>query len=380
MVNPMKKFDIEAFDPNMAPGATRDGNLIWLPPDTPPMRLDGFAFRRPGGPFRRLDFDPGLPEAINALAGHTAGGMLSFRSDTLTIRIRATLEKPARMDHMPMTGAAGFDLYMGAPGNRRFVGVTRFEINAESYEAEIFCHERREVREFQLNFPLYSGICALEIGVDADAKLFPPSPWNDDRPIVYYGSSIAQGGCASRPGSAHTVQLSRRFNLPVLNFGFSGSGKGEPAVIEKLASIENPRLFILDYEPNAGLDGIRATLSAALDLLRHRHPRVPVVVLSAQRWIRELVILGRADQRCADPLEAIRFQQDQVERRRRAGDRGVHFLDGSGLLGVDWYECTVDGCHPTDLGFRRIADFLEPELRRILNETQTEIHGISENE
>ena len=83
----MKKFDIEAFDPNMAPGATRDGNLIWLPPDTPPMRLDGFAFRRPGGPFRRLDFDPGLPEAINALAGHTAGGMLSFRSDTLTIAL-----------------------------------------------------------------------------------------------------------------------------------------------------------------------------------------------------------------------------------------------------------------------------------------------------
>lgn len=365
----MKEFDIRRFDENMKTGERVADGIAWFLPDDPCFRLDGFAFRAPGGLYRRLAADPELPAAVNVLAGHTSGGMLSFRTDSRSIRLRVRLSDCSRMNHMPATGFGGCDLYLGPPGRRRFAGVARFDYAADGYEVSLLERDRCEMEEFQLNFPLYSGVDAIALGLDEGAKLEAPAPWSDPAPVVVYGSSITQGGCASRPGSSFTAILSRAFDRPFLNFGFSGNGKGEPAVISAIAQVENPALFVLDYQANAGAAGIRATLAGAIDILRKAHPSVPVLVVSQIRWNRELLETGSDFLHGADAAEALAFQRDEVERRRAAGDRLVFFLNGEELTGPDWHECTVDGVHPTDLGFHRMAAGLLPVINELLTLT-----------
>lgn len=362
----MKKSDILRFDENMKTAEGASDGVAWLGADDPRLRLDGFAFRSPGDPLRRLALDPALPEAVNFLAGHTSGGMLTFRTDSRRIRVRATLQDHAHMDHMPVTGSGGFDLYTGPAGRRRFAAVTRITPDALTYEVLLLERQKAEMEEFQLNFPLYSGVGSFALGLDEGSELAPPAPWANAEPVVIYGSSITQGGCAARPGSSFPASLSRALDRPFLNFGFSGSGKGEPAVVAAIAKVKNPALFVLDYQANAGAAGIRATLAGALDTLRQTHPAVPVLVVSRIRWNRELLATGSDFLHDSEAEEAIAFQRDEVVRRRAAGDRLVFFLNGEALTGADWHECTVDGVHPTDLGFHRMAAGLLPVLDELL--------------
>ncbi len=362
----MKDLDIVRFDANMKTGEGSADGTVWLDADDPRFRLDGFAFRAPGGPFRRLEADPALPESVRVLAGHTSGGMLTFCTDSRRIRLRVQLKDISRHDHMAMTGNNGFDLYLGPAGRRRFAAVTRFAWDASGYEVQLLERQTGKMEEFQLNFPLYSGVESFALGLEDGSKLAPPAPWTNPEPVVIYGSSITQGGCASRPGSSFPAILSRALDRPFLNFGFSGSGKGEPAVIEAIARVKKPALFVLDYQANAGAAGIRATLAGAIDTLRRKHSAVPVLVVSRIRWNRELLETGSDFMHGAEAEEAIAFQRDEVERRRAAGDRLVFFLNGETLTGADWHECTVDGVHPTDLGFHRMAAGLLPVLDELL--------------
>ncbi|MBS1369198.1 MAG: hypothetical protein HPZ91_04485 [Lentisphaeria bacterium] len=365
----MKQFDIGCYDENMKEHELREDGFVWLGADDPRFRLDGFAFRRPGEKFLRVIPDPVLPEAVVNLGRHTSGGMLTFRTDSRRIRLRVKLSDHSQREHQALTGSGGFDLYAGPAGHRRFIGVTRYPFPANEYDALLLDRPEGEFNEFQLNWPLYSGVEEFRLGIGEGARLELPGPWPDPSPLVVYGSSITQGACASRPGCSYTAILSRALNRPVLNFGFSGNGKGEPAVIDMLARVEAPRLFVLDYQANAGLAGIRDTISGAVETLRRAHPAIPVLVVSQIRWNRELNRGGSDFLYPADEGEAVRIQRNEVERRRAAGDRLVFFFEGASLTGPDWHECTVDGVHPSDHGFFRMAAGLLPVINDILTLT-----------
>ncbi len=363
----MKEFDISKFDRNMAVGKTDDNGICWHTADTPGFRFSGLPFRREcRGMFRRLPLADDLPKAVDELAWHTAGAQLAFVSDTGRIRIRAKLQNRSIMDHMPATGMAGFDLYEGPPGCRRFQSVSRFQFDASEYEYELFTVPQRRMREFLIHFPLYSGVAEFLIGLDADAVFSLPSPWQDARPVVIYGSSITQGGCASRPGMAYPNILSRYYNRPFLNFGFSGSANGEPEVVQHWTSVPDPALFILCYEVNAGFARLKNTLPQALAELRKKHPQVPALVISKLHLNWEMRESGSPLLRIPEAMESIAYQRGVVDALRQAGDPNVYFVDGSTLSGADWHETTVDGCHPTDLGFYRIAENLIPILDNFL--------------
>jgi len=182
---------------------------------------------------------------------------------------------------------------------------------------------------------------------------------------VVYGTSITQGGCACRPGMAYTNILSRRLNLEFINLGFSGNGRGEPEVARIIATLPEPACFVLDYEANCtDPEQLRKTLPEFIRILRAAHPRIPLLVISRIPYAAEdhkPVAHGRR-------LERRDIQSQCVETFRQAGDSRIFFQDGSNLLGADFDECTVDGSHPTDLGFLRMAEGLEPVFRKILFE------------
>lgn len=350
--------------PPPAPPKPPEIPIAWHRPDAPPFRLSGFAWYQQEKIFRRLPLKPAdpLPKGVDDLANHTAGGQVSFTTNSRVLKLSAELAGPAAMDHMAATGACGFDVYLGPPGRQRFYSVTRFGLTQSAYEVFVFQHTQAQWRTFTINFPLYQAVRKLRIGLDPAARIKAPPPFALSRPVVIYGTSITQGGCASRPGMAYTNILSRTLNVEVINQGFSGSGQAEPEVARTLAAIPDPALLVMDCEANCGNGRLQERLAGFIAIQRAAHPAMPILLVSRIRFAKDLAHAENESNRKKLAL----FQRRLVERARRRGDRRLYFMDGLSLLGADGDECTVDGVHATDLGFYRMARALEPVIRRLL--------------
>lgn len=357
-----QELNIEELDPNMTLEKADSKGIAWFDPKCEPFRLVGFKYIKKDGVFRRLPVKPDweIRKAVNSLANSTAGGQVHFQTNSAKIFIRAEIAYASGMYHMPPTGQSGFDIYMGEPGNQNYVATSRFGARETKYEVELF-KGSKEMRSFTLNFPLYNGVKKLEIGVVAGATVKKAKAFKEDGTIVVYGTSITQGGCASRPGMAYSNILSRKMNMEFTNLGFSGNGKGEPALANLINQIENKKMVVLDYEANVYED-IKNSLEPFIDILREKNPTMPILVISKIRYAREI----NSENQMKSLVARAEFQKGVVDKRKAAGDQNIYFLDGGTLLGEDAHECTVDGVHPTDLGFLKMARSIEPVLRKIL--------------
>lgn len=363
----MSQRSPHGLDKNMAPLTGSDLPLAWYAPDEAPFRLTGFPWFEQDRVYRRLPLAPAqpLPPAVDQLANCTAGGQVAFQTDSTHLAVKVELAGPADMNHMPATGQCGFDLYVGPPGTQRFQQTSTYDHRQTEYEALLFQHADTELRSFTLNFPLYQGVKSVQVGLLPKAAIVAAPPWSVDGKVVIYGTSITQGGCACRPGMAYTNIVSRALNTEMVNLGFSGNGRGEPEVIEVVASVPNPRLFVLDYEANRGAhDELKETLQDALRILREAHTAVPILVVSRIAFAPDITCATAAADRdrCRDMQAAV------VKAANTNGDGLIAFFDGSTLLGDDFDECTVDGVHPTDLGFMRMARGLAPVIGRMLGQ------------
>ncbi len=363
---PVAAVDAARFDPAMAAVGIVEEDTRWLDPRQAPLELTGFGWFAADGAYRRMPLKPPkpLPPSVDSLANCTAGGTIRFRTNSPRLLLRVELPRPAQMVHMAPTGEAGFDLYVGEPGGERFAGVTKFNSAEATYEVTLM-NRSSQWRDLTINFPLYQGVRQVSVGIASDADISTATPRINEAPLLFYGTSITQGGCATRPGMAYPSILARRLKRVCLNVGFSGSGKGEPEVAEALATIGACRMFILDYDANCpSPEKLRQTLPVFVEILRKRHAQTPILVMSRVPTAGEYDNPGAS----AGRLERMQIQKEAVEILRQAGDPSIQFLDGTPLMGEDHDECTVDGSHPTDLGFLRMADNMEPVLRRILDE------------
>ncbi len=359
----MTENNLSDLDKQMAPLGGSTTPLRWYLPDKPPFRLAGFAWYAQDRVYRRLPLAASrdIRDAVDQLANYTAGGQISFQSDSPLIAVKVALAGPACMNHMPATGQCGFDLYVGNPSAQRYHNTTKYDHTKTDYEALLFEHPDKVMRNVTLNFPLYQGVKGMAVGLAPDARIQPCLPWSTTGRIVVYGTSITQGGCASRPGMAYTNILSRALNVEFINLGFSGNGKGEPDVIKTFASIPDPVLFVLDYEANSA-GTLLDTLPPAINIIRDSHPRIPILVVSRITYARDATHREALQTRdCSRDRQAL-----LIANMRKRGDHRLYFLDGTTLLGQDYDECTVDGVHPNDLGFMRMARAMEPEIRKIL--------------
>jgi lysophospholipase L1-like esterase len=355
---------IEKLDKAMAHGEAAGEPMRWLSPQEAPLQVAGLAWFAAEGAYRRLPRQPRHPirPPVDALANYTSGAQVRFRTDSRKLTLRARLAGPANMNHMPATGQCGFDCYLMTRRGWRYYATSRWPLAEASFEVTMFDFPAARQRDVTLYFPLYQGVEEVAVGVLPGATIGPPPPFADDRRVVVYGTSITQGGCANRPGMSYTNILSRRMNLEFINLGFSGNGRGDPELAHLITEIARPGCLVLDYEANAG-DTLRETLEPFIAILRGAFPTTPLLVVSRPRFARERF---HSDSR-AKRLANRDFQRETVERLAAAGDSNISFLDGGRLLGGgDWEECTVDGSHPTDLGFWRMAKGLEPVLRRLL--------------
>ncbi|MBP1988417.1 SGNH/GDSL hydrolase family protein [Paenibacillus eucommiae] len=364
-----KALRIDELDANMSLELPQTGDTKWLSPLHAPFHIAGLAWFEEEGVYRRLPKSPAhkISNAVEELANCTAGGQIRFQTNSAVLKIRVKLQGAANMYHMPATGQCGFDCYIESEGKWLYYSTTTYDHTKTEYESVFFDALEKQNRNIIINFPLYQGVLDVEIGVEPNAEVIAPIPYKHAGRAIFYGTSITQGGCACRPGMAYTNILSRKFPLEFINLGFSGSGLGEPELAEIIATIPDPACLVLDYEANClNAERMGITLPEFINIYRRVHPEVPILVLSKIKYAREQFFEEAMKAR----LAMKQVQEETVAQRQRQGDRNIYFYDGSELLGEDFEECTVDGVHPTDLGFLRMAEGLTPVMAQVLGINQ----------
>jgi hypothetical protein len=343
-------------------GSAAAQELRWQ--DAATLEVEGRGWHETTGPYDRLpeSAKDKVSGTVWTLGQQSAGVCVRFVTDAAALQARWSVGSDAlAMPHMPATGVSGLDLYArDSRGEWQFVGNGRPHV-VESNEARFEFPAgtpAAPVRECLLYLPLYNRTTRLEIGVPSEARLEPPParPPAQQRPLVVYGTSITQGGCASRPGLAYTAILGRLLDRPVINLGFSGSGTMQPPIGEVLAEIEAPAGYLIDCTWNMG-DGqavYTERIARLVEALRARHPAVPIVFVGQSHIRNE-----------AHPTALTQRQEVAVEQLRQAGTHGLTLVPGRDLVGRDG-EGTVDGVHPNDLGMERQARHLSPIVRDAL--------------
>lgn len=296
------------------------------------------------------------------LSRHSTGLCVRFVTDATTLHARWTLiSENLAMAHMPATGVSGLDLYVRT-GDGSWRWLANGRPTKPTNTVLLVSGIPAGKREFLLYLPLYNGVSSVEIGIDKDTALAraPGRSADAQKPIVFYGTSITQGGCASRPGMVHTAILGRRLNRPVLNLGFSGNGRMEAEMAQLLAELD-PAVYVLDCLPNMAAKDVTERVEPFVRTLRKALPKTPILLVEDRDYASAFLITGLR-QHNLDSRDALRKAYNRLVAE---GVEGLHYLPGDKLIGDDG-EGTVDGSHPTDLGFVRQADAFQAVLGPLL--------------
>ena len=296
-----------------------------------------------------------VSEGVLFLHDNTAGGRIRFKTDSPYVAINTIMHDMCKLSECPLTGTAGFDIYTDGEYEGTFIP----DYYAKGGFEGIRELGSRKMREITINFPIYSKVTEIYVGLADDAEILPPTPYKYERPVVYYGSSITQGGCASRPGATYSAILARELDTNFINLGFSGKAMGEVEIAEYIKGLDMS-VFVYDYDFNApDLAHLEATHERMFKIIREANPTLPIIIMSKPKFYPSDPDLKRK--------EAIRRT---YENSKAEGDENVYFIDGKELMSIPGIEGTVDSTHPTDLGFYSMAQRIMPLLKEIL-EKQT---------
>lgn len=302
-----------------------------------------------------------VSEKVASLHAHTAGGRVRFKTNSRTVALFVKMRGIGKMPHFPLTGSAGFDMYINGKFNKSSF-VPPFNLR-DGYSATVDTFNTEE-KSIDINFPLYSEVYEVLIGLDKSATVSEADPYRYEAPIVYYGSSITQGGCASRPGNSYQSIISRRFNVDYVNLGFSGSARGEKEIAEYISNLPM-KIFVMDYDHNAtSPDMLKNTHKPLFDTVRAKHPSLPIVMVTRPLFYTDRDTKLRA--------EAVKATYDAA---KAMGDDNVYFIDGVEMMhafGDENDGVLVDKWHPNDYGFALMAKAIGDVIGEIINKFESE--------
>ena len=295
-------------------------------------------------------------EGVLALYAQGAGGRVRFSTDSQYIAVSATLETIAKISNFTLIGAAGFDIYEKLPEREKYLRtfVPPYDV-MEGFKNFVNLNDKRS-RNLTLNFPLYSDVKTLYVGVEKGAKLEAAPDYTLQKPIVYYGSSITQGGCASKPGSSYQNLITQQLDCDYINLGFSGSALGEECMAKYIADMDMS-MFVLDYDHNAPtVEHLAKTHEPFFKIIREKNPNLPILIMSRPVY----------DLSC-DERKRFEIVRKTYSNAYNSGDRNVYLLSGPDLMADIKENGLVDGCHPADSGFVSMANAIMPIIKRVLN-------------
>lgn len=299
------------------------------------------------------------------LGRHSAGLYIRFRSNSTSIYAKWESTFNNTMTHMTDTGTKGLDLYILHDGEWRH--ACSAQPQGKNSERKIIANMDPEFREYMLYLSLYDGVSSLQIGVDEGSVIEQPQVDSPSRkkPIVAYGTSLLQGGCANRPGMAHMNILGRRLDREVINLGFSGNAMLDLEIAELMAAVDDPGMFFLEYVPNASAEDIDKKGEQFFRILRDAHPDVPVIFVEDVIFPYSLF----ENKVLAEVTKKNISQKNLFEKLKKSGEEQIYYIKAEGMLGGDG-EATVDGTHFTDLGAMRYIDHIMPVINKALRKSE----------
>jgi hypothetical protein len=341
----------------------KNEGLDWI--DIKTLEVQGRGWEKEDDVFGRLPAkaEEMVPSSVWGLSKHTSGMYVKFKTNASTLKVKWNLtSKNLSMPHFAATGVSGVDLYVKTKDKEwHWLSVGR-PVHFPENEATFFEGVSQEEREYLLYLPLYNGINNLFLGVPSGSYLDKTGS-QTEKPIVFYGTSITQGGCASRPGMSATALLGRYLDREIINLGFSGSGRMEPALAHLLAELD-PAMFFIDCLPNLKAHEVAERVEPFVKILRENRPETPIVLAEGVTYD-DAFFIEKRNQRNLDSRIALRAA---FENLLQEGYRNIYYQVGEGQLGQDG-EGTVDGTHPTDLGFWRQAQIYQPLIESVLQKT-----------
>lgn len=345
--------------------AQNGGGFIWMDPTGAGFQVVEGHAQTHGleRPFDRIpkEMEKEVRDVVWRKSREATGLLIRFRTDAPEIQVRYNVDGVHAFEHMPATGVSGLDLYAvdGYGGWNWTGGEYRFGDTIHYRYPNLDATSR----VYQLYLPLYNNVEGLSIGVPSGVS-FEFLPARTQKRVVVYGTSIAQGGCASRPGMAWTAQLGRMLDIPLVNLGFSSNGMLEKPLLELMA--RNPaEVFILDCLPNLitlANPEIRHRLRYAVSFLQEKRPDVPIVM--AEHADAGIGLLDTGLQKRFEEVNAL--MREVFAELEAAGRKGIYLLSAA-AVGLD-NECTVDGQHPNDIGMQRYANAYASLIRKVMME------------
>lgn len=337
-------------------------NLLWY--DIRGLDVEGRGWKDTEASYDRLPARAKGKVSLDiwSLGKESAGMCVRFVTDASSLSASWALANPnLSLPNMAVSGASSLDIYMKYEGHWRWLGLALAKTcptNQVLIENELPPGKH----EYCLYLPTYNGVKEVLIGLPAAAtfETAPPYPTEKRKPIVFYGTSITQGACASRPGLAYPAILSRKFSRPMINLGFSGNGKMQPEVVAFLAELD-PCLFFIDCMPNMETEILAERIRGLVRTLRKAHPKTPIVFVEEIPRVTALIFPDKAP----DYQTRCQILRDVVKELGRKGLHDLYILSARDQIKNDG-EGSVDGIHPNDVGMMRLTEAYEPMLQKLL--------------
>jgi len=292
-----------------------------------------------------------------SLGSNSSGLAVRFSTNSATISARWKVTNNTSFNHMASTGIKGLDLYVLEGSKWMYVGTAR-PSGVESFSVFVK-NMTRQNREYIAYLPLYDGVESLEIGVDPEADIYLPRNTrlvknvnSSKKPILFYGTSITQGGCASRPGMAYPAILGRMMDRETINLGFSGNARLDFAIAKAINMID-AEAIVIDCLPNTTTQMVRDSAYRFITHIALAKPQTPIFMIENPNF--PYLLLNETAN--AEQREENAAWRDLYARLVSEGFENIIYVRGDNLLGDD-NESTVDGVHLTDLGFLRFSEAL----------------------
>lgn len=352
-------MQISQIDRNFIREKIGDKELAFYDIKKPPFRLYGIAYDSQRNRYCRMpdDIAKSVSERAVWLSTFTAGGRIKFKTNSKALALKVIYPNLANMQTMSLVGSSGCGIYVEEDGKSIYYNsIYPSQENKTGYDGVIYFKDDRE-KEITIYTPLYNAVSELYVGLDIDAKLEEGKEYANKKKILYYGSSITQGGCVSHAGNTFPAHISRWLDCDYINLGLSGSAQGEETMAKHLASL-NPDVFVCGYDHNAAnVEHLKITHERLFKIFREQNPNTPVVIMSKPDF----------DLERNKSLERREVIYTTYLKAKAQGDKNVYFVDGETLFKKeDRDACTVESLHPNDLGFYRIAQVLYQTLKELV--------------
>ena len=333
-----------------------------------PIRVFGLMNFYKNGSLMRLpeEMMEKMPQ-LRQFGSRSTGGRVCFRTDTKNLYVKLVSKTFIRDVFSTQVASSGLDVYVGDRTEGNFIGSV-FPTGLRGTDplvSEKTFTLQGKMTDITIYMPKNEILDHIDIGIDDDAAMEAPAPYENKNPVIFYGSSITEGGCAGRVGNAYTAALSRQLNMDYINFGFSGSAKGETEMAEFIAGIPMS-IFVMDYDYNApDAEYLAQTHEKFFRIIREKNPALPIIMLSNPNY---RIKREESEKR----LAVIRLTYENAVAN---GDRNVYLVSGENFYTEsDPYACTVDGVHPNDCGFyhmtKEVRKTLEPIFRSVCRECE----------